>query len=320
MADTTTSQKQDVNLVQQEQTANQQAASLPLQENVKDTDLVVLTNDQVLTTSLKVAEYFGKQHKNVMQAVERCIDNLIKINGLNFQPVKNGFIAGSYRDSKGEERPLYYLNRDAFTFVVMGFTGEKAAAWKWRYIQAFNRMEEELHKQQQDRPMTSLEILQHQVAVMTDHEQRLNSLEDDIRQLRTAHNGMSLRHEITDLKQQQQLDRHETDIADIKVTIAERSPRANIKALIEDTVRKYANTEHAVDYGHAYACFYQEVKAVTGFDVLTEYTKLQQRRKDEGWSENKVSKISKIDVIEEHPDTWSDIKALISTIREENNI
>lgn len=84
MVDTTTSQKQDISFVQQEQTADQQAASLPLQEDVKDTDLVVLTDDQVLTTSLKVAEYFGKQHKNVMQAVEKCIDNLSKVNGLNF--------------------------------------------------------------------------------------------------------------------------------------------------------------------------------------------------------------------------------------------
>lgn len=320
MANTTTSQKQDISFVQQEQTADQQAVSLSLQEDVKDTDLVVLTNDQVLTTSLKVAEYFGKQHSHVIRAIEKATENLAAIGLSKNGPSENGFIISSYKNSQNKDQPMYYLNRDAFTFVVMGFTGEKAAAWKWRYIQAFNRMEKELHKQQQDRPMTPLEILRYQVAIMTDHENRLNSLETDIIQLRNAHNGMSLRHEITDLKQQEQLDRHEEDIADIKVTIAERSPRANIKALIEDTIRKYANTEFTVDYGHAYACFYQEVKGVIGFDVLTEHTKLQQRRREEGWSEARISKISKIDVIEEHPEIWSAVKALISTIREENNI
>ena len=39
---------------------------------------------------------------------------------------------------------MYYLNRDAFSFVAMGFTGAKAAEFKWKYIQAFNKMEQKL--------------------------------------------------------------------------------------------------------------------------------------------------------------------------------
>ena len=33
------------------------------------------------------------------------------------------------------------MNRDGFTFLVMGFTGNKANEWKWQYIKAFNQME-----------------------------------------------------------------------------------------------------------------------------------------------------------------------------------
>ena len=33
------------------------------------------------------------------------------------------------------------MNRDGFTFLVMGFTGKKANEWKWKYIEAFNMME-----------------------------------------------------------------------------------------------------------------------------------------------------------------------------------
>ena len=33
------------------------------------------------------------------------------------------------------------MNRDGFTFLVMGFTGKKANQWKWDYIKAFNSME-----------------------------------------------------------------------------------------------------------------------------------------------------------------------------------
>lgn len=36
---------------------------------------------------------------------------------------------------------MYLMNRDGFTFLVMGFTGKKANEWKWQYIKAFNQME-----------------------------------------------------------------------------------------------------------------------------------------------------------------------------------
>lgn len=109
-------------------------------------DLVFIKKEQVFTTSLKVAEIFEKKHKNVIQTIENSISNLQQINGLKNQPVKKSFVKSSYKDAKGEMRPMYYLNRDAFSFVVMGFTGAKAAEWKWNYIQAFNQMENALSK------------------------------------------------------------------------------------------------------------------------------------------------------------------------------
>lgn len=33
------------------------------------------------------------------------------------------------------------MNRDGFSLLVMGFTGQKALEWKLKYIEAFNRME-----------------------------------------------------------------------------------------------------------------------------------------------------------------------------------
>lgn len=40
-----------------------------------------------------------------------------------------------------EERPLYELTKDGFTLLAMGFTDEKALAFKIAYIERFNRME-----------------------------------------------------------------------------------------------------------------------------------------------------------------------------------
>lgn len=56
-------------------------------------------------------------------------------------------------------------------FVVMGFTGEKAAAWKEAFIEAFNRMAREL----QDRSL-SLEQKRHLLMAEFKQESGLASL------------------------------------------------------------------------------------------------------------------------------------------------
>lgn len=108
-------------------------------------ELVFLKSRQALTTSLKVAEVFGKRHNDVLRAIESAQDNLRKI-----AHVEKAIIKSEYVDAKGERRPMYLLNRDGFTFVAMGFTGTKATEFKWNYIQAFNAMEQMLLQQQNE--------------------------------------------------------------------------------------------------------------------------------------------------------------------------
>ena len=102
-------------------------------------ELVFLQNNQALTTSLKVAEYFDKRHDRVLRAISASIQALPKIGDSD-----KAFIKSSYTDETGKSNPMYLLNRDGFMFVVMGFTGKKAAELKWNYIQAFNAMEQKI--------------------------------------------------------------------------------------------------------------------------------------------------------------------------------
>lgn len=97
------------------------------------TPLVSINQQRVSTTSLIIAEAFDRQHKNVIQAIER-LECSEEFNRLNFQPV-------AYKDAKGEMRPAYDITRDGFTFLAMGFTGAKAAQFKEAFIDQFNRME-----------------------------------------------------------------------------------------------------------------------------------------------------------------------------------
>lgn len=96
-----------------------------------------VVNGTIKTTSLKVAEHFGKQHKNVLQSVER-LECSPEFNRLNFKLVE-------YSDAKGEKRPAYEMTKDGFVFLAMGFTGKQAAQWKEAYINAFNAMADKLN-------------------------------------------------------------------------------------------------------------------------------------------------------------------------------
>lgn len=85
--------------------------------------------------SLQVAKKFGKRHADVI----RTIENLIKNDST--QNCVQCFEKVFYKDESGKKNKKYLMNRDGFTFLVMGFTGKKANEWKWQYIKAFNQME-----------------------------------------------------------------------------------------------------------------------------------------------------------------------------------
>ena len=97
-------------------------------------ELVYLKKDDAFTDSLIIAESFGKKHSDVLEKIERIISNSAEKSAQCFKK-------SYYKDTSGKTNPKYYINRDGFTFLVMGFTGKKADAWKWKYIDAFNSME-----------------------------------------------------------------------------------------------------------------------------------------------------------------------------------
>lgn len=105
-------------------------------------DLVRIDNKQVVTDSRNVAEHFGKRHDHVLRDIENLIGGLPK-NG----DTPEMFHLDSYiNEQNGQSYPIYLMNRDGFSLLVMGFTGKKALEWKLKYIEAFNAMEAWLKK------------------------------------------------------------------------------------------------------------------------------------------------------------------------------
>ena len=107
-------------------------------------NLVSVLNHTVVTSSLMVAEYFGKKHKDVLRAIS-MLECSSDFTGRNFAPCT---YISELRNGVKRTLPMYYLTRDGFTFLAMGFTGKVAAKFKEAYINAFNEMEELLRKQE----------------------------------------------------------------------------------------------------------------------------------------------------------------------------
>lgn len=91
-----------------------------------------------VVTSLDVAETFGKEHYHVIEDIREIQS---KISTPEFSGL---FFESDYKASNGKKNPMYYMNRDGFTLLVMGYTGEKAMQFKIAYIKQFNAMEKAL--------------------------------------------------------------------------------------------------------------------------------------------------------------------------------
>lgn len=86
-----------------------------------------------IVTSLDIAETFGKEHKRVLQDIREleCSEDFGRHN----------FVQSSYVNCQNKKQPMYYVTRDGFTLLAMGYTGEKAMKFKEGYIRQFNAME-----------------------------------------------------------------------------------------------------------------------------------------------------------------------------------
>lgn len=138
------------------------------------TDIILSTqNGEPVASSLQIAESFEKRHDHVMRGIEDILRGLPK-NGDTPMFYKTEYT----HEQNGQTYPMYLMNRDGFSLLVMGFTGKAALEWKLKYIQAFNEMEKKLNAPQM--PKLSKEM---QALFLLDdrtqrQEQRLTALEN----------------------------------------------------------------------------------------------------------------------------------------------
>ena len=81
---------------------------------------------------------------------------------------RTNFLPGEYTYKLGNNArktsPMYYLTRDGFAYLVMGFTGKEAALWKVRFINLFNLMAEKLARSRVDSAATEADSLRQEMS------------------------------------------------------------------------------------------------------------------------------------------------------------
>ncbi len=224
-------------------------------------NLVIMKEKQAVTTSLQVAYGFQKRHSHVIEAIENKIHS-----AENSAQYQNMFAIGDYKDASGKQNKMYYMNRDGFTFIAMGFTGSKADNFKLQYIDAFNSMENHI-KQQMD----------------------MSNLSPELQLMANLVNNMA-KQELA----QKQLETKIDNISDI-VSLNTTDWRKDANSLINRVVKVAGGTPEA--HKDTRSAIFKEVDRRAGVQLETRLTNKRRRMADEGASKSKRDGLTKVDVI-----------------------
>ena len=92
--------------------------------------------ERTVVSSLDIAETFGKEHRRVLQDIREI--------GCSEEFRLHNFVQSSYENSQGKQQPMFFVTRDGFVLLAMGYTGELAMRFKEAYIKQFNAIENAL--------------------------------------------------------------------------------------------------------------------------------------------------------------------------------
>ena len=222
--------------------------------------LVIMKDQQAVTTSLNVAETFERNHRDVLAAIDDLKEGVAE----NYADL---FWDDTYIHPQNKQSyRMIFMNRDGFTLLAMGFTGKKALEFKLKYIKAFNDMESHI-KQQLD----------------------MSNLSPELQLMANLVNNMA-KQELA----QKQLNDKVDSISEI-VALNTTDWRKEANALINKIVRNMGGTAEA--HKDTRSAIFEEVNRRAGVSLETRLTNKRRRMADEGASKSKRDGLTKVDVI-----------------------
>lgn len=122
---------------------------------------IVEKDEQLVVSSVDVAEMTGKNHKNLMRDIRGYVDALNDEDGHgSILSSENFFVEGTYINSRNQIQPCYYLTRKGCDMVANKMTGKKGIQFTAVYVERFYEMENQLKQELQPKlPATYKEAL-----------------------------------------------------------------------------------------------------------------------------------------------------------------
>ncbi|MFB5375028.1 Rha family transcriptional regulator [Enterococcus faecalis] len=140
-------------------------------------NLVIMKDQQAVTSSLQVAETFGKEHRAVLKAIDDLKEGLA-------QKYADLFCEDTYIHPQNKQAyRVVYMNRDGFTLAVLGFNNsQKVLEFKLKYIEAFNQMEKEI--QQPKLPTSQRKLAMLALSANEETNERVDVIEKEVAALK----------------------------------------------------------------------------------------------------------------------------------------
>lgn len=118
---------------------------------------VMEKDDQLVVSSIDVAEMTGKRHADLMRDIRGYISTLEVSSDLR---ASNFFVEGTYIDGMNRLKPCYFLTRKGCDMVANKMTGEKGVLFTATYVERFYEMENHRKQELQSKlPTTYKEAL-----------------------------------------------------------------------------------------------------------------------------------------------------------------
>lgn len=241
-------------------------------------ELIHITNENgvPVVSSREVAEHFGKRHDHVLRAIEGLGEDLPNFGEM--------FFLTEEADSYGRSQKVYLLTRDGFTLLAMGFTGKEALAWKVKYIEAFNAMEQQLTAQ---KPTCIEDVLIQSLQEMKEVKLQIaatNKRVDDIREV---------------------------------VALNPNGWRDDARRLIVKIAQSWGGNEFIKDVN---AEVFRLVDTRGGVSLATRLTNKRQRMAEEGVCKSKRDKLTKVDIIAEDKKLIEIYLAIVKEMAVQHNV
>ena len=94
-------------------------------------------NGKLWVSTLDVAKIYERDHKNVLQSIDKIAEENQEFNRLHFQPI-------NYIDDRGRAQIMYEMTEIGFYTLVGGFKGQKARQLRILFAETFDKMKNEI--------------------------------------------------------------------------------------------------------------------------------------------------------------------------------